>query len=405
MPYSSWNALPIAAVEEIYPAHEDAHRMSEQPQHVVHSVVGLALADGGPSRSIPAMADAQARAGARVQVIDTMYQADVPNGIPRIALFHGVERAKKLGALLNSPSVYPKLRQLASEQPATILHDHGLWLPPNRAVAQVSREFKLRLIVSPRGMLSAWSLSRKRFVKKILWQIWQLRALQSASGFHATSPEEANDIRKAGFTQPIAIIPNSVNIPAKMPQRKSNIDGTKCLLFLSRIHPVKGVKELLHAFKQAELPADWVLSIVGPEDKQYGAEVKKLCGELNLNSRVNFFGSINDTDKWQHYADADVFVLPSFSENFGIVIAEAMAAGLPVITTTGTPWRCLKDEKLGWWIEPTVSQLVTALKQATLLDRVERQVLGQRSSNYIQTQFSIERSAQRLLEFYDSLSS
>ncbi len=389
--------------ERVQRTHENAHSMSAQPQTVVHSVVGLALADGGPSRSIPAMADAQARAGARVHVIDTMFQADVENGLPRLATFHGVEKAEKLGSLLNNPRLYPKLRQLAGADPSTILHDHGLWLPPNRAIAKVARELRLRLVVSPRGMLSAWSLSRKRMIKKVFWQLWQLRALRTASGFHATSQEEADDIRRAGFTQPIAVVPNSVTIPATLPQRKATTSATKTMLFLSRVHPVKGVKELLHAFKQAAIPSDWTLSIVGPEDRQYGAEVRRLCSELDLDSRVNFSGSINDTDKWQHYADADVFVLPSFSENYGIVIAEAMAAGLPVITTTGTPWRCLADEKLGWWIEPTVSQLVTALRQVTSLDAEERHALGQRASAYIRTQFSVERSAQRMLEFYDTL--
>jgi glycosyltransferase involved in cell wall biosynthesis len=236
-----------------------------------------------------------------------------------------------------------------------------------------------------------------------MWYIWQRSALQRATAFHATSSDEANDIRSAGFKQPIAVVANGVSIPDTLPKRSVRPGSPKRLLFLSRLHPVKGVKELLQAFKRASIPSDWQLSLVGPGEGNYAIEVKQLCEELKLGNQVEFVGNVSDNDKWQYYVDADLFVLPSFSENFGIVIAEAMAAGLPVITTTGTPWKCIRDEKLGWWVPVNVEQIAGALRDATALPLEQLQRIGTAGSEYVRTHLSWDRSARDLLDFYSSL--
>jgi glycosyltransferase involved in cell wall biosynthesis len=351
------------------------------------------------------MADAQASLGASVHLVDMQFQADAENGIPNLASFQGVPGGNATTVMMNDPNLSRVILDLghSSKSNRTFFHDHGLWLPQNRCVAHVTSSQGWKLIVSPRGMLSSWSLNRRWLAKKVLWSIWQKAALKSAAGFHATSAEEASDIRKAGLSQPIAVIPNSVRFPDQLPTRKARSDGRGKLLFLSRIHPVKGVKELLTAFKQAGIEASWELSIVGPDEKDYGKEVRKHAQDLGLDSSVFFEGAVDDHEKWQRYVNADLFILPSFSENFGIVIAEAMAAGLPVITTTGTPWSCLKDLGLGWWVEPTVAGLRDALTESTSCSAQALKQMGIEGSAYVRRQFSWQQSAQEMLEFYRSL--
>ncbi len=371
---------------------------------VLHTVVGLQLAHGGPSRSIPAMADAQSRLGADAHVIDMMFNSSAENGIPQLAQFHGVPKAKMLGWIFNNPALRSTIEYVVSGRKTTsvILHDHGIWMPQNKLVPNLAKSLEVPLVISPRGMLSAWSLNRRRSLKKLMWRFWQKRALESAAGFHATSSEEADDIRRVGLSQPIAVVPNSVRFPSELPARNSRC-GRKRLLFLSRIHPVKGVKELLLAFKQASIADEWELSIVGPGEEVYSEEVKRLCSDLGLENSVTFEGSVTDEMKWQRYVDADVFILPSFSENFGLVIAEAMAAGLPVITTTGTPWQCIRDKRLGWWVAPNPKELAGAITEATSMSEAELHRLGSAASEYVRSQFSWDKSAQTLLEFYQSL--
>lgn len=372
---------------------------------MIHTVVGLQLADGGPSRSIPAMADAQAKLGANVHVVDVLFNERAENGLPKLAKFHGIEGAKFLSWIRNSSLLGRSLCSLVKgcEPSKVVLHDHGLWMPQNRLVPLLSRQLDKTLVISPRGMLSAWSLNRRRGVKKILWQFWQKRALRYANGFHATSNEEFSDIRSAGLLQPISVVPNSVRFPVKLPERRNDPSGRKRLLFLSRIHPVKGIKEMLVAFQNSNVSKDWILSIVGPGEEEYAWEVKKLCSQLGLDGRVVFEGAVSDEEKWQRYLDADLFILPSFSENFGLVIAEAMAAGLPVITTTGTPWQSIRDKDLGWWVEPVVSELSKAISEGTSLTTDRLREIGQRGSEYVRSRFSWDTSARELLEFYQSL--
>ncbi len=134
---------------------------------------------------------------------------------------------------------------LGDVSPIGVIHDHGLWMPSNRGVASFARRRRIRLVVSPRGMMTAWAMKYRAFKKKIAWFMFQQQSLASAAGFHATSSEEAEDIRRLGFRQPLAVIPNGVDFPVSWPARTRSV--ARRLLFLSRIHPKKGLIPLVHA--------------------------------------------------------------------------------------------------------------------------------------------------------------
>ncbi len=369
---------------------------------VIHTIVGLRLAHGGPSRSVPALADAQATLGERVLLVDTMFDEYAENGLPKKAQFIGIPGANLWPTLCCNRNLLRQMRGIIAPSSSVVLHDHGVWLPPNRVLADLSSDPRVIRVVSPRGMLSDWALQRKWRAKTAVWYLWQRRALASASGFHATSEQEASEIRRLGFRQPICVVPNAVSCPVEIPRRSQGQQG-KRMLFLSRIHPKKGIAELLEAFRRANLPPEWQLQIVGSGEPQHESMVRLLIDDFQLKGRVRFDGPANDNDKWQFYADADVFVLPSFSENFGIVIAEALAAGLPVITTTGTPWESIKEQRMGWWVSPEVASLTSALQEVSRMAKEELSEMGARGAEFVRSTFSWDSSARKLIDFYRTL--
>lgn len=370
----------------------------------IHTIAATRVDHGGPSRSVPALCDSLALLDVDVQLVcgipaDASVVCCFPSDKTRV---HVAQQSTWLGNL-SIARRFPKLldQLCASALENCLIHDHGIWLQSNHAVSKFSRKHHIRQIVSPRGMLSNWSMSRRAVIKRCAWIAYQYRDLLLASAFHATSAEEAEDIRALGFKQPIAIIPNGVSVPCELPKRAT--DATRRVLFLSRIHPVKGLLNLVHAWKQAGPRVNWKLTIAGPDIRGHRKEVEELVATLGLSEEISFTGAEDDQSKWQLLMNSDLFVLPSFSENFGMVIAEAMAAGLPVITTTGTPWQVIKERRLGWWVDPSVDAIARALKQATSMTPSTLEEMGSRAAQLVREEFSWGQAAQKMRGFYEHL--
>ena len=172
---------------------------------------------------------------------------------------------------------------------------------------------------------------------------------------------------------------------------------------MSRIHRKKGLLNLVRAWAHANIDSAWRLVLAGPDENGHQQAVQDEIDRMGLQQHISFVGAVDDQSKWQLLADSDLFVLPSFNENFGIVVAEAMAAGLPVITTTGTPWQVLAERRFGWWVEPTVEELTAALNAACGLTRTARCDMGRRASQFVRAEFNWDQVARDMLRFYDWL--
>jgi glycosyltransferase involved in cell wall biosynthesis len=222
--------------------------------------------------------------------------------------------------------------------------------------------------------------------------------LAHAVMFHATADAEAESLRRSGFQQPIAVIPNGVAVPERE-RVKSTSAAPRRALFLSRLHPKKGLPMLIEAWARVE-PKDWELVLVGPSEDGHRAELEKQVRQRGLGEAVTFRGPVADDAKWSEYRKADLFVLPTHSENFGIVVAEAMAAGLPVITTTGAPWEELETHGCGWWVEPEVDSIKQALKEAVHCTDEERRAMGKRGRQLVKEHYSWQGVAERMIAAY-----
>ncbi len=367
---------------------------------VIQTIAGTQLDHGGTSRSVPALCDALVDVGVDNHLVTARpYDESIKCNYPRdsqrvhVAIESRVVRQWGVGA-----QFCQSLSTLVNGQDAVAVHDHAVWLASNHAIAKFCRRHRTARVVSPRGMLGLWAMGNGKWKKRLAWHLYQRADLASATAFHATSEQEAAEIRSLGFLQPIAVIPNGLDIPIALPTKR--VQGFRQALFLSRIHPKKGLANLVRAWKAAAISDDWRLVIAGPDENGHQREIAALIRDLGLDDQISFAGPVDDSDKWQRYVDSDIFILPSFNENFGIVIAEAMAAGLPVITSTGTPWKILQDSAMGWWVEPNVGSITAALRDATTRSKSSLVEMGCRASAYVRRTYSWRETATRLSEFY-----
>jgi len=317
-------------------------------------------------------------------------------------------RSFSLSGSADSPSFAAALRTRCAAGSIALIHDHGVWLPSNGASAAVARKLKLPWLVSPRGMLEPWALAHRAWRKRIAWLLYQQRNLQNAQVVHATSQQEADNLRRLGLRQPLAVIPNGVEfhpftkIEACSGQaRDVTLSGSRLrtILFLSRIHPKKGLLTLVDAWSKVR-PAGWRVVIAGPDEGGHRAVVEAQVSAKGLTAEFAFVGAVEGSAKTALYRAASVFVLPTFSENFGVVVAEALACGVPVITTKGAPWQSLVTHGCGWWVDLGVDPLVEALRQATSMSPEVLRVMGERGRIYAKGAFEWSEIAQQMLDVY-----
>ncbi len=306
-----------------------------------------------------------------------------------------------------------------------VVHNHGLWLAANYYARRAANEAGKPLVISTRGMLEGWSLGRAVVRKFVAWQLFERKNLESAALFHATSESEAEAIAtalrikmKIKIKEPrIVVAPNGVDVPERIPGRElveekfPRLKGKEWVLFMSRIHPKKGIDLLLQAWKEQMTDRgqvkggrrEVVLVIAGADLIGYGAEVERMIREKGLGETVLMTGHVDGEVREALLGNAKFFVLPSHSENFGLVVAESLARGRPVITTTGTPWKELKEWGAGWWVEPKKESITQSMGEALTKTDAELDQMGARGRKMVGERFSWKSSAEKLIQAYQKL--
>ena len=348
---------------------------------IIQVVPHVGHAASGPSYSVPRLCQALGECGDSVFLLTLARGNNRKNqGFQHLSY----PELRDFG-IAASPAMKRALRSMVGN--IDIVHSHSLWLMPNVYPAWAADRARKTLVVSPRGTLSPVALARSYWRKRIFWWLLQRRAIHQAKLLHATSQQEYLDIRAAGLTQPVAIIPNGVDIPPNLPPRLAQ-DGQKTLLYLGRLHPIKGLDMLLRAWGRLEerFP-DWELKLVGPGEADHVLALKRLAASLDL-PRVTFAGPRYGAQRGAEYAAADLYVLPSFSENFGMSVAEALASGTPVLTTTGTPWKNLDQKNVGWCVAPEINAFTQALESGLATDPADLRAMGARGYQWMREDFS-----------------
>lgn len=281
---------------------------------------------------------------------------------------------------------------------AQIVHSHSLWRMSNVFGGWAGQQFRRPHVVSPRGTLSAEALQHHRYRKALFSALLQGRTLTRASAFHATSHGEYQDIRRAGFDQPVFVVRNGVDIPSVLVQKPR--DGQRILLYVGRVHPIKGLELALEGWQElTNAYSDWVFRIVGPIDSDYARRLRESALSDHI-PRLEFVGELSGKELAAEYQTADALILPSLSENFGMVVAEALANGTPVLTTEATPWEALRERDCGWWVSRQQDPFFAAMRDVLSTEREELSRRGMKGRQWMIDEFSWKQVANDMLAAY-----
>jgi glycosyltransferase involved in cell wall biosynthesis len=373
--------------------------MSQPPLRVLHAIANIDPAVGtGPAVVLAQMALEQRRQGLEVTVVT----ADAPGEAARALdplRKEGVRvelTGPGRGPLRKGVSSVPMLRGAVANG-VDLVHAHGLWLHlPHFATGEARRQ-NVPYVFSAHGMLEPWALRKSRVRKRVYMSLRGRRDLSGAAAIHATANMEARNIAALGFGNPVLVSPIGVDLGlyCDTPRRElvaarwPALAGKRLAVFMGRIDPVKGTLNLARAWGtlSREFP-DWRLAIAGADWHGHKAEFEAALAQHGGRTSAEFLGPVYGEDKAALLASCDVMVQPSFQENFGITIAEALASARPVITTKGTPWRTLETGKIGWWIEIGAEPLTAALRDAMTRPRGQLDEMGRRGRALIEEQFT-----------------
>lgn len=355
--------------------------MTSPEQRVCHLSHSRGAADGGITTAVADLQAAQAAHGLAVRWL----AADAQPAWRR--------DRRLLGGLRGSLA------------PGEVLHVHGLWRSPTRAAAALAASTnatpsgRAPLVIAPHGMLDPWAMRRSRWKKRLVWSLWEQRALAGAGALQALCAAEADAIASLGLGRPIALIPNGVSLPQQPaaalppPPWADRIPaGEPVLLFLSRFHAKKGLEPLLAAWQQLQPELrrhGWWLALVGyGDDGALAARVAAAGPE-----RCVVAGPCFGPEKLACLEAASAFVLPSFSEGLPMAALEAMAHRLPCLLTPGChlPEAIAAGAALA--VEPTQASLTAGLQELFALPPQRLEAMGEAGRALVQERFSWPRVA------------
>ena len=361
---------------------------------ILSFVSSLDMSSGGPSRSVPMLVKGLAELGVDITLMTI--RSENMN-------IHSLEgTTAKLKVLSPSFSRKEIAKYLADER-FELIQIQSVWEMPYHKVILEARKQNIPYIVTPRGMLEPWSLSQKKWKKKLAWWLYQRNDVQKSACVFTTAKMEAEHVSNLGITTCKAVIPNGIETDAY--PCKTSVEGVKKqVLFLSRVHVKKGIELLFEAWKRLHSDyVDWQLLVIGNGEAEYIHSLENRVESLGLKDCIKILPPVFGEAKIKVYQESALFCLPSFSENFGMVIAEAMSCGTPVITTTNCPWEILNETNTGWCVDLSVENLERALREAMGMDANALYDMGQRASKFIFDNFDYRSVTRKTLRLYEWL--
>jgi len=320
-------------------------------------------------------------------------------------------------------SVSPTLVRLLPHyiQWADVVHLTAVYNFPTIPTLIACRIFRKPVVWSPHGVLQRWAGSRRTKAKAV-WE-WVCRVVApNTLMLHTTSEQEAQESRERFPNVEVAVIPYCIQIP----EQATHVDGSGVLrlLYLGRLDPKKGIENLLAACKLLKERAtlSWSLTIAGVGEARYTESLQAKIRELGFaghgdvhphaplshqsatgrekacSGTVQMVGQVLGEAKEHLFENADIMVVPSYTENFGVVVAEALVRGVPVIASTGTPWRRLEEMGCGFWVHNDPESVAKAIER---MSRLSLRELGRRGREWAKQEFRCDMKAQDMIECYE----
>lgn len=293
----------------------------------------------------------------------------------------------------------PMMGEVLAEFKPKIVHVHGLWLLFATEALRYKRLAGVPFVLSPHGMLASVALKIKPWRKRVARLLYQDKLLNGASCIVATSENELEHIRSAGFFGPVAIIPLGIEnaSPACGPRETHE----KRVLYIGRKLPLKGLEDLILAWMDlAPRFATWRLQIIGPDSGGFEAKLASMI-KTNGVPRVDLLPPVYGSEREAAYHNSQFTILPSQSENFALTVGESLVRGIPAIATRSTPWSGLEDNLCGFWIDGGRASIREALDKMISLSASERYAMGARGRNWIIREFQWSAVAKQHYQLYN----
>ena len=363
-------------------------------------VPSLEARHGGPSKSVLGLSRALALGGDRVELLTT------DPGPASVLEEHNLDihyfHRDWPRTLCRSSGLHGYLRSLDAD----VVHHHSIWLRTLHYSLQAARRLGCPLVVSPRGMMDPWAWRHHSRKKAFARAFIHPGAFEAVDGWHATSPQEEESLRKLGFQQPVCVAPNGVTAlsPEDLAAAAEHwrmvdplVGQMPVALFYSRFHQKKRLLELIDAWFEFG-PKDWLLLLVGIPEEYSARMIENYVLNSGQAGRVRAYDGAGHPPP---YAVASLFLLASHGENFGLSIAEALANGVPALVTDSTPWAGLNANRAGWCVP--WKEFGAALRAATSEGTDQLLRRGAIAREWIRREYSWERPARALSEFYSTL--
>jgi glycosyltransferase involved in cell wall biosynthesis len=389
---------------------------------VLQIIPSISLVYGGPSQMIRGLSRALAAAGAEVTILTTNSNGDTgqpPLQVPldRPVVQDGYQiRYFPCAPFRRYKFSWGLLAWLARHgRTYDIAHIHALFSPVSTAAATVARWQGLPYVLRPLGTLDPEDLRKKKRLKALYGRWLEAPNLAGAAAVHFTSTQEARVSHRFGATTQDVVIPLGVSLPqtldrfvgadsrAQVRSQWGIPDDRPLVLFMSRVDPKKGLDLLLPSLMTLQKEGQrfhFVLAGANPQDPRYEAHIQDTLARSPLAPCTTIAGFLQGSQKWATLAAADVLVLPSYYENFGIAVAEALAVGVPVVVSEGVYiWEDIMEARAGWVVPCEVKGLTDTLRQV-LLQGEERQRRGRNGQDLARRLYHWDAIAPRLMELY-----
>lgn len=377
---------------------------------VLTFITSISLKGGGPSRSVPMLVKGLAEAGVDITLM-TFRSEDMNT--------HALDGTPARLKVWEDGTTAREIEDFILSEKFDLIQLQSMWAKSYHVVALIARKHNIPYIITPRGMLEPWSLSQKKWKKKLALMFYQMKDLQKAACIFTTAEMEAQHVRELGVKAPMSVIPNGIETDGYA--CRTSLKGVKKqILFLSRVHVKKGIEILIDAFCKLRAEGggfkEWSVVIVGNGEDDYIESLKRKVDELELGDCIKILPPVFGEAKTKLYQESSLFCLPSYSENFGMVIAEALSCGVPAITTNGTPWQLLngdcstmgasldmlgEDKRTGWCIDLSVENLERTLREAMTMSPAALYEMGQRGSKMIHENFNYRSVALKTKCLYE----
>ena len=368
---------------------------------IAHLYPFLGRDKGGIAACLPPMLSALERENIRCQLLSQRFRGDADLATLGLdSTTFGIVRAPTRDR--SGFGFSPQLSAFARHSEANVFHSHGLWMWSDRVASASAHAAGVPHIVSPHGMLEPWAMANSALKKQVMWRAFQGRALHDARCLHALCEAELTAMRDLGLRNPIAVVPNGVNLsefadlpaPAAFDDAFPSARDRRVLLFMARLHPKKGLVPLLQAWKSvAPAFADWLLVVAGPDEGGHRAQLEQIVADSGLQNAVLFTGMLDGARKRAALSRADAFALPSWSEGFSIAILEAMAARLPVLLTPGCHFPDAVAAGAALEAQPQAEALGETLRQLLAQSDSERAQMGARGYELVARKYTWQRVA------------